>query len=56
MIKVFTTGKGPGDADEILNRRIEKWLETQPSTIKITNIHTNSNQYGWMVVVQYELH
>lgn len=56
MIKVFTSDENPDDnrAGDGFTQMIDKWLSTQPSSIKITNIHTNSNEYGWMIVIQYE--
>jgi hypothetical protein len=55
MIKVFTTGAGAETAGDFLNSQINKWLESQDWEIEITNIHTNSNRYGWMVIVQYKI-
>jgi hypothetical protein len=56
MIKIFTSDENPGDntAGNDFTQMIDKWLSTQPSSTKITNIHSNSNQYGWMIVIQYE--
>lgn len=55
MVKVFTTGSGPGSADDKLNNAFTKWRETQPSSLKVLSVHSNSNQYGWMLVVHYEI-
>lgn len=56
MIKVFTSDIDPGNnaAGTQFQQMIDKWLETLPSATKITNIHSNSNQYGWMIIIQYE--
>ena len=56
MIRVFTSTETPhrNSAGEHFQEMIDNWLSTQPSSIKITNIHSNSNQYGWMIIIQYE--
>ena len=56
MIKVFTSDENPDNntAGNDFTKMTDKWLETMPSSTKITNIHSNSNQYGWMIVIQYE--
>ena len=56
MIKVFTSDENPDNnsAGNDFTQMIDKWLSTQSSSTKITNIHSNSNQYGWMIVIQYE--
>jgi hypothetical protein len=56
MIKVFTSDENPdnNNAGNDFTQMIDKWLSTQPSSTKITNIHSNSNQYGWMIIIQYE--
>lgn len=56
MIKVFTSDCNPdnNEAGNDFQQMIDKWLTTMPSATRITNIHSNSNQYGWMIVIQYE--
>lgn len=56
MLKVFTSDENPGnnEAGDDFTKIIDKWLSTMPSATRITNIHSNSNQYGWMIVIQYE--
>lgn len=53
MIKVFTTGESPLHAGNALTTMFEEWIKTNPY-IKIVNMHTNSNKYGWMLTVHYE--
>ena len=56
MIKVFTSGKGPSNnaAGNDFQEMIDEWMCTLSPNTKITNIHSNSNEYGWMIVIQYE--
>ena len=56
MIKVFTSNVSPDGnaAGDSFTQMIDKWLSTQPTSTKITNIHSNSNEYGWMIIIQYE--
>jgi hypothetical protein len=58
MIKVFTSDENPGDNHAGLDftQQIDKWLSSYAANRpQIINIHTNSNQYGWMIVIQYDL-
>ena len=57
MIKVFTSSVSPTDneAGTDFTKMIELWINGFATKIHIKNIHTNSNEYGWMVVVHYEL-
>jgi hypothetical protein len=56
MIKVFTSGKGPSNnaAGNDFQEMIDEWIGTLSPNVKIVNIHSNSNEYGWMIVIQYE--
>lgn len=57
MIKVFTSDINPEDNKAGLDftQQIDKWLGSYAANKpKIINIHSNSNQYGWMIVIQYE--
>jgi hypothetical protein len=56
MIKVFTSGKGPNNnaAGNDFQEMIDEWIGTISPNAKIANIHSNSNEYGWMIVIQYE--
>lgn len=56
MIKVFTSNVSPDGnvAGDNFTQMIDKWLSTQSTSTKITNIHSNSNEYGWMIIIQYE--
>jgi hypothetical protein len=57
MIKVFTSDENPGNNEAGLDftQQIDKWINSVAIKPKILNIHSNSNQYGWMIVIQYEL-
>ncbi len=55
MIKVFTTGEGPDLAGDTLTKQISDWQKTFAQGVTITNIHTNSNKYGWMIVITYAI-
>ena len=55
MIKVFTTGEGPNIAGDTLTKQIADWQKTFERGITITNIHTNSNKFGWMIVITYTI-
>jgi len=58
MIKVFTSDENPGDNEAGMDftKQIDKWLSSYAANRpNIINIHTNSNQYGWMIVIQYDL-
>lgn len=56
MIKVFTTDKGPAYAGDHLTLEFEKWYKTLDSQkIEILNIHSNSNKFGWMMIIHYKL-
>jgi hypothetical protein len=58
MIKVFTSDMNPEDnkAGMDFTQQIDKWLGSYAANRpNIINIHTNSNQYGWMIVIQYDL-
>jgi hypothetical protein len=53
MIKVFTTDVGPKTAGQVLTDEIELWQNSFTHGITIKNIHTNSNKFGWMIVITY---
>lgn len=53
MIKVFTTMDDASRAGISLTDMIGEW-QKEVGDIKITNIHSNSNKFGWMVIIQYE--
>lgn len=55
MIKVFTTEKGPNYAGEDLTNQFDSWLaEGFENKIEIISMHSNSNKYGWMLVINYK--
>lgn len=53
MVKVFCSSEFPCLAEGDLQKKIDSWIAENPY-VKIINIHTNSNKYGWMIVIQYE--
>jgi len=56
MIKVFTSGASPELCGRELTQMYESWVaKFAPNTIRIINIHTNSNKWGWMLVVHYKI-
>lgn len=56
MIKVFTTDESPDKAGDILTSKFDNWVKGfSPNYIEVINIHTNSNKYGWMMVIQYKI-
>jgi hypothetical protein len=55
MIKVLTTDASPSTAGDILTTKIETWVNKEMNgRIEIKNIHSNSNKFGWMVVIEYD--
>ena len=56
MIKIFTTDNPPQFAGANLEKQFKKWKKKfEPNTIEILNIHSNSNSYGWMMIVHYKI-
>lgn len=53
MIKVFTTNHDAKDAGDELTLMFENWKSTLEKEIVIQNIHSTSNNYGWMLVITY---
>ena len=53
MVKVFTTSQSPSTAGDELTQQFNKWVGDE-CNIEILNIHSNSNSYGWMLVVHYK--
>lgn len=54
-IKVFASDKDPRSVGDDLTNQIEKWQSTLTSQIEIVSVHSNSNGYGWMVVLTYKI-
>lgn len=54
MIKVFTSGCGPKEAGDDLTNQFETWFDAL-ANIEVTSTHSNSNKYGWMLVVTYKI-
>jgi len=56
MIKIFTTNNPPQFAGDDLEKQFKKWKKKfESNTIEILNIHSNSNSYGWMMIVHYKI-
>jgi hypothetical protein len=56
MIKIFTTDDPPSFAGDNLQKQFNSWNKGfEPNTIEILNIHSNSNSYGWMMIVHYKI-
>lgn len=56
MIKVFTTDQNSRLAGVDLTRQFEEWKACfEPNTIEIGDVHTTSNNYGWMLTVKYTI-
>lgn len=56
MIKVFTSNKDPNAAGDDFTDQFKSWKkEFSPNTIEILNIHSNSNKYGWMMIIHYKI-
>lgn len=54
MIKVFTTtNSNPNTDGDVLTLLINHWME-DIADIEILNIHSNSNKFGWMVLIEYK--
>lgn len=53
MIKVFTTILDANKAGNDLTYQFENWLSS--SSIEIIQIHSNSNKFGWMMIINYKL-
>lgn len=58
MIKVFTTNVSAGSnlAGEKLTEQFNKWVESRKQEkmrVDIVSMHSNSNKFGWMLVIQY---
>lgn len=54
MIKVFTTNLDSSKAGDELTRLYEEWISSLKNIISIKNVHSNSNEHGWMLVILYE--
>ena len=52
-VKVFMNGLNPKESEADFNNRINDFLDS--SNIEVVNIHTNSNSYGWMVIISYKI-
>ena len=55
-VKVFTTGAGAEDAGYQLTTKFEVWIEEMAEAdkiVRIEGIHSNSNKFGWMLVIEY---
>ena len=55
MIKVFTTDSNAGNnsAGNQLTDLFDNWKSNLGYEIEIVSMHSNSNRFGWMLVIQY---
>jgi len=53
-IKVFTCGDEPNICGETLTNMCDKWIGSHTRGIEVISVHSNSNNYGWMLVVMYQ--
>ena len=54
MIKVFITEIGFNDkAGDKLTNAFNEWQKALEYEIEIKAIHSNSNKFGWMLVIHY---
>lgn len=54
MIKVFTTNEGAGSAGDRLTKQYTEWYDELDNAIEIKTISSNSNKYGWMMIIHYK--
>jgi hypothetical protein len=54
-IKVFTSGTEPKQAGNELTKMCNDWIDGLDSPIEIISTHSNSNKWGWMLVVTYKV-
>lgn len=52
-IKVFTCNEEPSTCGDTLTSMCDKWIESHTRGIEIVSVHSNSNKYGWMLVVTF---
>lgn len=52
MIQVFTTDEGADSAGNDLTNQYNTWSKNK--NIEIVSIHSNSNNYGWMLIIHYK--
>lgn len=56
MVKVFSTNRGADAAGDELSRQFKEWkLGLEPNNIEILNMHTTSNEWGWMLTIVYKI-
>lgn len=55
MLKVFTSGESPVRAGDDLTNQFNNWVESLGYNIEIISVHSNSNRWGWMMVVIYSV-
>lgn len=53
MIKVFTTDASSKQAGDVLTDDYKQWKD-KTNNIEILSIHSNSNNYGWMLIIHYK--
>ena len=56
MVKVFSTNYGADAAGDELTRQFEEWKSgLEPYTIEVLNMHSTSNEWGWMLTIVYKI-
>lgn len=56
MIQVFTTSaeSSSNSAGQQLTDLFDAWKSNLGYEIEIVSMHSNSNKFGWMLVIQYK--
>lgn len=56
MIIVFTSEASAKNAGKDLTKQFEEWKKSLThECIEIIDIHTSSNQLGWMLTIHYKI-
>jgi|TARA_R110000822_G_scaffold73252_1_gene176031 hypothetical protein len=56
MIKIFTTNNDAYSAGTALEEQFKKWkISMEPNGVEILDVNSNSNQYGWMMIITYKI-
>ena len=56
MIKIFTSSSDANNAGRVLQEKFDKWkTDIGPDDIEILDVNSNSNQYGWMMIITYKI-
>tara|TARA_R110000772_G_scaffold55013_1_gene125550 strand:+ start:302 stop:478 length:177 start_codon:yes stop_codon:yes gene_type:complete len=56
MIKIFTSSSDANNAGRVLQEKFDKWkTDMEPNGVEILDVNSNSNQYGWMMIITYKI-